>query len=363
LTGPPFYSLAHVSDTHLSFRADGVGLFGRWYARFGGLFPEADFITYVNTDVLREAWRNIETLMRRAAQEDRISHLLVTGDICTWPYEASALAQAYGIFSNPDNVYQQQTIGFSPEIAERLIMVIGNHDTFNYVGDRAYRTSLFHTEHQAAAQTRTLPINVRGRWIVYFIARTDCLLGLGWLGGRPLFGGQPLWLRRLHAEHVKALAGRSESINGQGCSADDYATALKLLVLHHSPLEHEYYAAMSDFHYLTTQLTDREAIPEFCREVGIPAVMFGHSHDPKDVIVDGTLYLDAGTVAATSVIDMMREREISQPLSKYSFKLYDFHDDNAIAVRTFEMIPPAWSFRELDVRRYRLIPGAVAELG
>lgn len=339
-----------------------MGLLGRWYGTFGTIFPEMDLISYVNADVLREAWRHVESLMRVAAQQDRVAQLLVTGDVCTWPYAGSALEEAYGVFSNPDNVYHDRIIGLNRDVSERVIIVIGNHDTFRYDGDGAYRASRFHTEHDAAAQTRALPVNMGDRWIVYFIARTDCLLGLGWLGGRRVMGGRPLWLGRLHAEHVKALAGRSDSITGQGCSPSDYARATKLLVLHHSPLKREYYMAMSTPHYTLTQLTDREAIPEFCREVGIPAVMFGHSHDPKDAIVGGTLYLDAGTVAAASLTDLMREGETTRPASKYSFKLYEFHDENVLAVRPFEMIPPTWSFRELGVRHYRLIPGAVSEL-
>jgi hypothetical protein len=334
---------------------------GRWYAGFATIFPECDLISYVNPDVLREAWEQVAAEIRDLG---RPAHLLVSGDICTWPYKAPAVHAAYELFTRPGNSYQGRTIGLPSDVGERLILLLGNHDTFGHHRDGTYRSSPFHTKYGVAAGARVQPVNVGGRWVVYFLARTDWSPCWGWLGGEGRTSGFPRWLRLLRDEHRRAAEGQSRAINDDHeCSAEAYRSAVKLLVLHHSPLEYDYYqGGMSRLRYELTKLTERQWIPQFCHDVGISGVLFGHSHDPKDSIVDGTLYLDAGTISAVSVSQLVTERETNRPVAEYAYQVYDFIGDDVLGVRTFRMLPPTWEFTPMGHRYYRLVAGSVSEL-
>lgn len=363
---PPtrLYSLAHLSDLHISFdephpydallAADPSLLSlakGGGFRSVEEMVKALEFCSLGSVAALESAATTVETELLEAAAAGRRFDCLVTGDICTWPYDGNRVQRVYGYFSGGFDYDGVGGIGFRDGLTDYFMFALGNHDTHAYWKDDHYRGSAFHAIHHIAEHRRVyalrLPRPGKPRWIVFFVCRTDYFNPRGWLGRRDEWTGEPS-----HLKYFRDLAGETRAgrglLAGKGCAAADYDEAVKILVLHHSPLARARYRRVSLFDYLTTGLNSRSAVKPFADDLGIHLILFGHTHERLEYLEDGRLYLDVGTTSASTLTDIEAERAAQQAVKPYTFNVYDFNDDDSLDVRPFTMT--------VDVNEF--LPGA-----
>jgi len=242
----------------------------------------------------------------------------------------------------------------------QLILMLGNHDTNLFLADGHYRNSAFQATHGAAEPTRVLPIPTDHRWIVLFIARTDFVAAWGWLGLRVPLWTYPAYLRRFQQEDAMARAGQNSRLAEKGCDAVTYEKAIKILVLHHSPLERDLYREISPAEYQWTQLMGRARVQQFAREIGIHIVAFGHTHENLTLLDTGTLYVDAGTASAYTLEDFEKEYATHKRARPCTVNIYEFWDDDRLVVKPFVMEGDTYRFMPRSETTFRLGRDGVA---
>jgi hypothetical protein len=370
------YSLAHITDLHFSFdiphafdelcAADPAAALALAQA---GAFPsveqmlkELDICSLASPNALDQAATTVELEMREALQGGRRFGCLVSGDICTWPYGPNEVASAYGYFSGSNVTLGATPAGFGASLVRNFRFVLGNHDTHTRWTDGHYWTSEFHTEHQICLDCRVSvepPHSVGSRGLVFFICRTDFINPRGWLGPADAHTGEPFQIEYFYRVAADARKG-SGPIAEAGFDRGMYDEAIKILVLHHSPLDRRLYQNIGWFDGLVTGLNRRTALLRFVQREQIHLVLFGHTHERLGVLSNGSLYLDGGTTATATLTDLEREAASRTPQTAFTMNIYDFYDNDEIAVRPYTMDATSNGFAQQPLFSYSLQNGRVA---
>lgn len=342
-----FYELAHLTDLHIDFDESRIdqGVWGLW-PRSHRVLRELDWLSISSGRALNAAALLVEKRLREASCP---AHCVVSGDICTWPYDGPTVEEAYGYFSG-GLVHEGRRVGFKRGVRSRFIFTLGNHDTLYWRWDQHYRESSFHQVHGAASPVRIRLVRTDHRWVIFFALRTDFLPSWGWLRS-PLL--HPACLSLLQKFNEDAMAGTNRRLSKLGCDAPTYKRAVKILVLHHSPLPRRDYRNMSRHKYWLLYLIPRGAIQRFARAVGIHMVLFGHTHQAIDPVEQkGTLYLDGGTASALTL------QELETGIQKvYMVSYFKLLRDDTLLIQRFSM-DEDFTSRVIE-SRYRLLDTGV----
>lgn len=200
---------------------------------------------------------------------DLPSVVVVTGDISTWPGDT------------PDIINRHQ-YALIQNLPRPLYPVLGNHDW----GPLSHATSYSSSGLQAE-------FNITAPRYEVFTSRVDVVLFLIDSNIR-MFPSQGLvddftrtWLSGLFGE------GRQGQL--EDLSTERYANALKILLLHHMPLDREeYQGALGAIDYWNLQLRDRPGLLGLCKD-DIDLMLFGHTHVPLTLAWNGFLMVNCGT--------------------------------------------------------------------
>lgn len=218
----------------------------------------------------------------------------MTGDITAWPANPKIIdGQYFGYFkeiksSVGGSVETLVTLGnhdwggyvFGPRISKRRPFVVPGPKLTTFIGtnfDRKYKTTKPHA----------LVVNDGKISVVFFmIQSTDCILpAVGEITEDSL-----TFLRDKFREgHKNGLGNLSQA---------NYQTAVKIVLLHHSPLERDKYnGALSRREFDELQLLNYPALRDVCANE-IDIFLFGHTHVSLPETQDGFVMLDAGTTLA-----------------------------------------------------------------
>lgn len=322
----PIYTLIHASDPHLWFRSDDFS------TNIAVIDPLPDPFTDFG-DPLYEAahWPSLQSVSNEieGLLRSRAATCIFSGDLCTEPLSISSLTHAYSFFSGTVR-HREYEAGIPSMLRDRVALLLGNHDTFVYWNDGHYSLSPFATHGGslvAPIRVRPVPTAPGHRWLILFLVRTDWLGATGRFG--PLRIARDWWdaEARLRAEH--RVLGAGQRI-GSSITAPEYARALKILVIHHTPLERADYRSLMHRRrqYALLQLLGRARLLQVVKEIGIHVVLCGHTHEQQVQLKTGTVYADAGTAAAARPDDLPRG-------FTHAFNVLELTADDELTIRQF----------------------------
>lgn len=349
------HTLIHASDPHLSFRADSFS------NTIAAVDPMPDPLTDFGDELFQGAhWPSLERISDEIESRLRSSEAtcVFSGDLCTQPLQPSVLAQAYSFFSGRLR-HRDYEAGIPMNLRDRVSLLLGNHDTFTYWNTAHYVLSQFEAHGGgvvAPLRVRPIPTRVGHRWVVLFLVRSDWIGPTGWFG--PLPGALDWWDAERRLRHEDSLLRAGRRVGTGSITGPQYETALKVVVIHHSPLERTDYKSLKDraMLYRSLQLVGRERLVRLVKELGIHLVLFGHTHEQRVIFRDGTIYADAGTAAAA------RREDLGRGFS-HAFNVFALAANDELLVRQFRSTRDTRGFEEdvTETRAYavndtRLVP-------
>lgn len=216
--------------------------------------------------------------------------VVLSGDISAWPGDPPRVVDDY--YSYIDDVINRLPPG------SELLPILGNHDWGNTISPATFPVFGFGSKHTVYSQTRfefrhniTKPrVDVRqdgGVTAVFFMIESNvsCIPATGIVSQTTLD-----WLTDTFAR------GRNDLL---GITSAEYIKAVKILILHHSPLPLlEYNHAISANDYLQLQLINADPLLHCCKD-NVDMLLFGHTHIPVARAYQGFLTINAG--AALSI--------------------------------------------------------------
>ena len=282
--------ILHISDLHLIH----PGRVQRWLSYLshlpldpGQVWQREDY------DISDALPGEIDALSRGAD-----SMTVLSGDIGTYPRDA------------PSEIDNHQFVVVNKMQGE-VYPILGNHDwredsTTNYAASR------FQSKFEIANLRTKLYVG-GGIKVLFFLIDTNIRMFPPWGDVDPVTLG---WLRAAFA------GGRRGQI--ENLSADEYAKVIKVLVLHHQPIERaQFLGSVGRIEYFELQLFDRSSLLQECKN-DIDIMLFGHTHVPVNIAWNGFLMVSCGT---TSGLGGWKGDNILQRLTIY--------DDQRVNVQPF----------------------------
>lgn len=324
-------TIIHLSDLHLWDPTSDWFDWNRIHPVLRPLGLEHLIPKVRNADCLRVLRSKLKRLEARLESPPLF---VVSGDIAAWPYPVRVLNEFCSFLTS-----EIPLTGLSDLVGlqigkESLFTVLGNHDVWHRWGTGAYERSQFGA-HLSTHQHRIEFRQVDATPVVTFHLNSSVVLipPVGWISGP-----QITWLDRcfnaLENGERTLPSGRNNPL-----SKAAYAQAIRLLILHHSPLE---WTAYRDFPgYPFHQLFCRDSLVAACAD-HVDVLLFGHTHRAAIEPCGGMIAIDGGTVAAET---------IGAPLGDhhFAFHVLTFNRDRACQVEEFH-------FREYDFETTRVVP-------
>jgi len=266
--------ILHISDFHLvSGSATVSGVFS--FLSSQGFPILAQY--YGFADQIVQAALPIE-LARIASGVPSI--VALTGDIAAWPYDAPPLIDA------DYHPYVQSLAAALPPTSKTL-PILGNHDweiPLITVSTPFLQTN-FQTDYEIA-DSRVRVFAANDLHVVFFLIDSN-------RGIIPATGEVTPQTRSFLGQ---AFAdGRTGQL---GISDSEYDAAIKLLLLHHSPLPyHEYGGSLSRRDARSLELTNALPLLDLCKD-DVDILLFGHTHIATVKSFRGFIAIDGGTALA-----------------------------------------------------------------
>lgn len=313
------FRIIHLSDLHLAIPQT-VGLCRELCEAIARLPREfqpqlARMVLSLRKDEIALTLReDLEKVVSAEEGDLDAAYTIITGDICTWPYMRPKLDVFYGYLCG----------GSFPGglgLGERQLGVVtGNHDHWtkaanNYIGARFDQT--FHVREDNVDFIIHQEIRV-----VLFTLRTSW-----WFIGPGRIEASQFELLRRRLDSLESgessLPGQKGARRKNPLSQEDYRGAVKVLVIHHSPLHRGAYS-IDRLDYGLNELRNRGELIELCQS-RIDIVLCGHMHQGKVMPVDGVLVVNAGTCMAENPALPGMDQE-------YNFHILNFLGDHAVVV-------------------------------
>jgi 3',5'-cyclic AMP phosphodiesterase CpdA len=266
--------ILHISDFHLvSGSATLSGVFG--FLSSQGFPILAQYYSFA--DQIIQAALPIE-LARIASGVPSI--VALTGDIAAWPGDAPPLIDAHY------HPYVQSLAAALPP-SSKILPILGNHDweiPFTTVSTPFLQTN-FQTDYEIA-DSRVKVFGANNLHVVFFLIDSN-------KGILPATGEV--------THNTQSFLGQTfaDGRKGQlGISGSEYDAAIKLLLLHHSPLPyHEYGGSLSRRDARSLELTNALPLLNLCKD-DVDILLFGHTHVATVKSFEGFITIDAGTTLA-----------------------------------------------------------------
>jgi 3',5'-cyclic AMP phosphodiesterase CpdA len=230
------------------------------------------------TQLLQREDQNISSALATEVQalcSDLPSIVALTGDISTWPGDPAAVI----------NRHQYPLV---LKLPPPVFAILGNHDWGPAWHSTSYSRSKFQRKFAITAPRCEVlsqgPVNV-----VVFMVDSNIRMF-------PCQGRVDQMTRDfLSDQFTSGRKGNLLKPDKSRLTAAEYDDALKILLLHHMPLERaDYKGALSRFDYWLLQLRDRPGLLTLCKD-DIDIMLFGHTHVPLAVAENGFVMVNCGT--------------------------------------------------------------------
>ncbi len=310
-------SIVHLSDTHLSLDDPVLRLWEAIPQPLRSLAGKIPFYTRANPDCLRVLPSDLASHLHTL---DGPAVVVVSGDIATYPCNRNSLDEFFKYLTSESNrLIPGDFVGLNIPY-EFLFTILGNHDVLRRDSNAEYRSSNFGTVLRTP-WSRTEFRRVAGTLVVAF--HINSMVGIfppwGTIGTR-----QIQWL----AKSFAALEGGAPTLpsgRSNPIPKSEYAKAIRLLILHHSPLERVAYSNFDSYFFF--QLFRRELLEGTCTG-HVDAVLFGHTHRPIVDVWQGMIAVDNGTVAAEHIGEKLGDNH-------FTFHVLSFAKDRSCHVDAF----------------------------
>jgi 3',5'-cyclic AMP phosphodiesterase CpdA len=304
--------ILHISDFHLV--AGKIGL--------SAVFA---FLSQQGFPVLSQYYSFADQIIQRALPIEltRVaagvpSVLALTGDIAAWPGDSSTLIDAH--------YYPYvASLESSLPLSSVILPVLGNHDWQIGVARSSPFIQTQFQQNYDIVNPRIFLFSVSNVHAIFLLIDTSMAI-------LPATGEvSPHALSFLQNSFAEGRAGNL------GISADKYSKAIKLLILHHSPLPpHAYGGLLSRRDARSLELTNAVDLLRLCKD-DLDVLLFGHTHVATAKSFEGFVTIDAGTTMARTrrsepctlhVIDLLdKDTIVVQPLHwiKGAFTSQGYH--------------------------------------
>jgi 3',5'-cyclic AMP phosphodiesterase CpdA len=314
--------LLHISDLHLFT----PGTLGFLLSRFQATLKRLGHVPYVGeaySFAYQPAQDELPAALRQVA-EDLPTVLVLTGDICSLPYE-----HPLHHYIDPILYEYVATLFRTRDVPFVFLPILGNHD-LDHNGYSNFRGTRFDIHHNILSYPRTFVHRVAGIDIVFFVINTAATI-------LPATGKiDPNTLTYLSTRFTAGLNGRLKRL-----SAEQYRRAIKILLLHHYPLPRNAYGQrLSRLDDFSLRLKNARDLLDKCRNK-IDIFLFGHSHLPVRDVVMGSIMIDAGSTLASNG---------SSPRNA-QFQSLRILNADAISVLGFVWDDSIATYRAIDPRR------------
>lgn len=300
MSGTPVLQIIHISDLHLirgpSLR-DHLQYLNNLYNL--STLPPA----LIPGTLLQRQDHTISAALQ--TELNTIAHplhsvVVVSGDISTWPGDSEQVI----------NNHQFQLISSLPH---PLLPILGNHDWGPIRRRTSYGNSSFETTYNITSLRYYIQM-VDSVTVIFFLIDTNIRMFPAW---GEISDTTLNWLRDQFA------AGNAGGWGG--LTEDQYHQAIKILVLHHTPLKKsEYQGHLNHTEYCLMTLDGRDRLLNECHK-DIDIFLFGHTHVPRALASDGFVMVNAGS--ATGL-----QKKNASPNNLQCLRI---HDDLTLEVESF----------------------------
>lgn len=306
--------IIHISDLHLI----APGNTGAWLA---WLFSRLHYVLHYYTFADRMVKKELpDELTRIAASQPTV--LALTGDIVAWPGELQ---------NDIDPGHYQYIESLRNALPGAVILpVLGNHDWGDSVARMSFTRPFNHVTNFENTQFQTNPdyniidprvcsIQSDSVTVVFFLidSNQEMIPATGEVS--------PQTISFLQQKFQDGHSG-----NLRGLSQQEYEQAVKIMLLHHSPLSQDAYdGALSPRLYRKLKLNNVQGLLQVCRD-DIDIFLCGHTHVCTKQPRSGFTVIDAGTTLATT--------SVAQP-SALTLNLLRIPDQDTIEVESFFLTP------------------------
>lgn len=268
--------ILHVSDFHLtSGIVQSFGSLGAWIKWASSVPPLAHYYTTANRRIQRAL---AVELARIAASQP--TQLVLSGDIAAWPGDSSNVI---------NSVYYNYVAGLRNALVAgcQLFAVLGNHDWGDGLPFQ-HTTNFVATQFQQQYQiidSRVYRVQAGGLNAVFFLIDSNVTMvpATGYIAPGALNFLQQAF------QNVRTRM-----------SPQEYEGAVKILVLHHSPLPYSAYdLSLTRREGRQLELTNAQNLLSACKD-DIDVFLFGHTHIPTRQVYDGFVMLDGGTTLGST---------------------------------------------------------------
>ena len=273
--------IAHISDLHLIDLNNSSVVAQNLHSLANHYTQVSTYFAYAEPRVQLGLLNDLPIAAKRLP-----TTVVLSGDIGAWPGDSpTVIDQDY--YS-----YIQMLVRSLPP-GSALLPILGNHDwgssyspafrILTGVGGTHtnYETTQFESRYSITKPQFTIKRD-SGVTAVFFRIESNisCIPATGRVSSTTLD-----WLTDTFARGEKGLLG---------LTTDEYKSAMKILILHHSPLPlHEYNNAISANDYSQLQLINADQLLYYCRK-DVDMILFGHTHLPVARAYDGFLTINAG---------------------------------------------------------------------
>ena len=297
--------IVHISDLHFIDRQNAAAV-----ARTINFF--ASHIPAVANKFARADLTILPLLISSIRVESGLqAHLALTGDICAWPGDT---------VNYINSLYQHfnQMIGASPGLM--FLPILGNHDWGNQmcnIRTTEFINSVFETNHAIAQVSADIVTDGKLNVVVFRIDSNGMCI--------PASGDIPIQtLSDLSTMFKDGKDGAFKDRNQKTLSKLEYEEALKILMVHHSPLLLGDYGGKLNMHeYHSLRLTNLNDLLDTCED-NIDVFLFGHTHVPLASASDGFVMINAGAALSNAAL-----------LGNANYHLINIKDRDNIEVATY----------------------------
>jgi predicted phosphodiesterase len=278
------------------------------------------------------------------AADGRPSAFIISGDIVAFPDEAFDAI-------NQEHYDYIESLRSSLPPPSPLLAILGNHDwDRNQVTN--FRNTRFDTVRRILQRPTMVYYPESPIPVLFFLVETTHQIypARGEIDNRTL--------AYLRARFDDGRNGRLSFRRSARLSGYEYDQAMKILVLHHYPLDlAAYQGRLSSIVHFFLLLRNWRSLIWDCRR-NVDLFLFGHSHIPNVVALAGSVFIDCGSTLATSwygpPLDAQFQKistENQQQIKVESFKWRDDLDRFTISQEaTFSKSPSRrWTLSSLKV--------------